>query len=72
VDEYGDQVPLPQDGYDYSVQAAPPVTTEIEYYDAPVIRSINRDAARDNYRVSSWILAIVNSAPFQMRKAPSS
>jgi len=44
----------------------------VEYYDAPVIRSINRDAARDNYRVSSWILAIVNSAPFQMRKAPSS
>jgi hypothetical protein len=44
----------------------------VEYYDAPVIRSINRDAARDNYRVSSWILAIVNSAPFQMRKASSS
>jgi mono/diheme cytochrome c family protein len=44
----------------------------VEYYDAPVIRSINRDAARDNYRVSSWILAIVNSAPFQLRKASSS
>jgi len=44
----------------------------VEYYDAPVIRSLNRDAARDNYRVSSWILAIVNSAPFQMRKASSS
>jgi len=44
----------------------------VEYYDAPVIRSINRDAARDNYRVSSWIMAIVNSAPFQMRKASSS
>jgi len=44
----------------------------VEYYDAPVIRAINRDAARDNYRVSSWILAIVNSAPFQMRKASSS
>jgi mono/diheme cytochrome c family protein len=41
----------------------------VEYYDAPVIRSIDRDAARDNYRVSSWILAVVNSAPFQMRKA---
>ena len=41
----------------------------VEYYDAPAIRSINRDAARDNYRVSSWILAVVNSAPFQMRKA---
>ena len=43
-----------------------------EYYDDPSIRSINREAARDNYRVSSWILAIVNSAPFQLRKASSS
>jgi hypothetical protein len=44
----------------------------VEYYDYPTIRSINREAARDNYRVSSWILAIVKSAPFQMRKGPDS
>jgi mono/diheme cytochrome c family protein len=44
----------------------------VEYYDYPAIRSINRDAARDNYRVSSWILAIVRSTPFQMRKGPDS
>ncbi len=44
----------------------------VEYYDSPTIRSINRDAARDNYRISSWILAIVKSAPFQMRKASDS
>jgi mono/diheme cytochrome c family protein len=44
----------------------------IEYYDYPTIRSIDRDAARDNYRVSSLILAIVKSTPFQMRRAPDS
>ena len=41
----------------------------VEYYDAPTIRSIGRDAARDNYRISSLILAVVRSAPFQMRRA---
>jgi len=40
----------------------------VEYYDYPAIRSINRDAARDNHRISSWILAIVKSPPFQMRR----
>jgi hypothetical protein len=44
----------------------------IDYYDYPTIRAIGRDAARDNYRVSSWILAIVKSTPFQMRKGPDS
>jgi hypothetical protein len=44
----------------------------VEYYDYPTIRSINRDAARDNYRISSWILAIVTSTPFQMRRASDS
>ena len=41
----------------------------VEYYDNPTVRSISREAARDNYRVSSWILAIVKSTPFQMRRA---
>ena len=44
----------------------------VEYYDQPTIRSITRDAARDNYRISSWILAIVKSTPFQMRRASES
>jgi mono/diheme cytochrome c family protein len=44
----------------------------VESYDFPAIRSIMREAARDNDRVSSWILAIVNSAPFQMRKGSDS
>src|SRR5439155_7648107 len=39
----------------------------IEYYDMPVIRSIVRDASRNNYRFSSIVLGIVKSAPFQMR-----
>jgi mono/diheme cytochrome c family protein len=41
---------------------------EIDYNDAPAIRSIMRAAAADNYRWSSTILAIVKSAPFQMRR----
>jgi hypothetical protein len=39
----------------------------LQYQDMPVVRSIARDAARDNYRFSSVILGIVKSAPFQMR-----
>ncbi|HTM55217.1 MAG TPA: DUF1592 domain-containing protein [Pirellulales bacterium] len=42
----------------------------VEYYDAPAIRQIVRDAADDNYRFSSLILGIVKSTPFQMRKTP--
>ena len=41
----------------------------VEYYDAPAVRAITREAARSDYRFSSLILAIVNSTPFQMRKA---
>jgi Protein of unknown function (DUF1592)/Protein of unknown function (DUF1588)/Protein of unknown function (DUF1585)/Protein of unknown function (DUF1587)/Protein of unknown function (DUF1595)/Planctomycete cytochrome C len=39
----------------------------IEYYDAPAIRGIVRNAAADDYRWSSVILGIVKSASFQMR-----
>ena len=39
----------------------------VEYYDMPLIRSIVEDAADDDYRFSSLVLGIVNSAPFQMR-----
>ena len=41
----------------------------VEYYDYPTVRAISRQAATDNYRMSSLILAIVKSAPFQMRQA---
>ena len=36
-------------------------------YDMPAIRSITREAARNNYLFSSLVVAIVNSDPFQMR-----
>jgi hypothetical protein len=41
----------------------------VEEYDRPVLRHITREAASDNYRWSSIILGIVNSTPFQMRRA---
>jgi hypothetical protein len=44
----------------------------VEYYDYPTIRSITREAAGDNYRISSWILAIVKSTPFRMKRTSDS
>jgi len=41
----------------------------VEYYDAPSVREIVRTAHNDNYRFSSFILGIVNSTPFQMRRS---
>jgi uncharacterized protein DUF1592/uncharacterized protein DUF1588/uncharacterized protein DUF1587/uncharacterized protein DUF1585/uncharacterized protein DUF1595 len=41
----------------------------IEYYDMPAIRAIVRDAARNDNRMSSFILGVVNSAAFRMSKA---
>jgi hypothetical protein len=38
----------------------------VEYHDMPLVRSIVRDAERNNYRFSSIVLGIVKSAPFQM------
>ena len=43
----------------------------IEYYDEPAVRDIIRNAARDNYRVTSLIRGIVQSTPFQMRRSQS-
>jgi hypothetical protein len=42
----------------------------LEYYDKPAVRSITREAARDNYRMSALVTAIVHSTPFQMRRTP--
>ena len=39
----------------------------IDYRDMPTVRSIIRTAADENYRFSSIIMGIVNSAPFQTR-----
>jgi hypothetical protein len=38
----------------------------VQYYDMPIVRSIVRDAARNNNKFSSLIVGIVKSAPFQM------
>lgn len=43
----------------------------MEYYDAPAIRKIVKDAEKDGYRFSSILLGIVKSAPFRMRRAES-
>jgi hypothetical protein len=40
----------------------------LEAYDAPAVREIMREAARDDYRLPALISAIFNSKPFQMRK----
>ena len=39
----------------------------VDYYDAPTVRAILREARADDYRFSALILGIVKSAPFQMR-----
>jgi hypothetical protein len=41
----------------------------VEYYDLPAIRTIVGDAAKRDYRMSSFILGVVNSDAFRMSKA---
>ena len=43
----------------------------LDYYDAPAVRQIKRDAARSDYHFSSVIMGIVKSTPFQMSMAPT-
>ena len=38
----------------------------------PAVRAIVRAAAKDDNRFSSLVMAIVKSAPFEMRRAPES
>ncbi|MEX2288272.1 MAG: DUF1592 domain-containing protein [Planctomycetaceae bacterium] len=42
----------------------------VEYYDAPAVRQIVREARDDNYRFSRLIVSIAKSTPFQMRRSP--
>ncbi len=42
----------------------------LKSYDQPAVREIRRRAANENYRLSSIILGVVNSVPFEMRMAP--
>ena len=41
----------------------------VDYRDEPMVRSIESGAARDGSRFSAFVLGIVNSMPFQMRRA---
>jgi hypothetical protein len=41
----------------------------VEYYDAPAIRRIVREAAPGGYRWSALISGIVKSTPFRMRRS---
>jgi hypothetical protein len=42
----------------------------VEYFDAPAIRTIVRKTRLQDFRLSSIVLEIVKSAPFQMRTSP--
>jgi hypothetical protein len=41
----------------------------IEYHDQPTIREIAREAEANDYRMSSFILGVVNSPAFQLQTA---
>jgi len=43
----------------------------LESYDMPAIRTITREAARDDHRFSALVLGVVRSLPFQMRRSES-
>jgi hypothetical protein len=41
----------------------------LDYRDMPVVRGIDREAARNNNRFSSFVLGVVKSVAFQMRRS---
>ena len=43
----------------------------VEYYDMPAIRKIVDDAEANDYRMSSFILGVIDSDAFQMRRSES-
>jgi hypothetical protein len=42
---------------------------KLDHRDAPAVRAIVRNASRHDYRFSSLVLGVVQSVPFQMRRA---
>jgi hypothetical protein len=42
----------------------------VEHYDMPAIRSIVREAARSDYKLSTFIKGVINSAAFQNGRVP--
>jgi mono/diheme cytochrome c family protein len=45
------------------------VGRNLQYYDAPTVRAVMRDAEPANHTLASLVLGIVKSRPFQMREA---
>jgi hypothetical protein len=43
----------------------------VQYYDMPAVRTIVREAGHSDYRLSSIVLGIVKSTPFQMKVKPT-
>jgi hypothetical protein len=41
----------------------------LEYFDAPTVRGIVRDAKSKDYKFSALVFGVVNSAPFQLRRS---
>jgi len=42
----------------------------VKHYDMPAVRAVVKNAARDNYRLSSIVLGIVHSDAFRMQRVP--
>jgi hypothetical protein len=47
------------------------VGRRVEYFDQPAVRTIARDAEKEGYRMSAFVLGVVKSQPFQMMRAPT-
>jgi Protein of unknown function (DUF1592)/Protein of unknown function (DUF1588)/Protein of unknown function (DUF1585)/Protein of unknown function (DUF1587)/Protein of unknown function (DUF1595) len=43
----------------------------VEFYDQPVVRAIAREAAATNYKFSDFVLGIVKSDAFRMKRVPA-
>jgi hypothetical protein len=43
----------------------------VEYYDRPTVRHIVREAAEDDHRFSSFVLGVVQSPAFKLRRTGS-
>ena len=41
----------------------------VQYFDAPSVRTIVRNASQENFTFASLVQGIVSSVPFQMRQA---
>ena len=41
----------------------------MEYFDQPAVRAIAAEAEADGYRISSFVMGVVRSAPFAMSRA---